>query len=663
MAGPILQVESTCGRQGPGQKRDGKLVFEALRRGVVVFGLAAAASVVAADEGSVVQGGELPKGLESYLEARILEANGRFRDALDAYEKAVREAPDVNEIRLAYASFLVNVSMANRAVDLLDEGEDLGPEGLRVKALALAQLADRNPDLVEKTEAALREAIVAGENDSVVLFSLAQILLRQNKSAEAEEIIAGLREDRPSSQRLTMAHADVLRASGRLEEAAELYTLCSVGGPFAPTCRENLVAVLVELDRPGEAGERMLEWLGDLDLDSLMRAAGLLWESGRYDLSLETVQRVLVRAPDSVRAQTLEAHLLSNVGRHEEAMDRLHRLLKKDPENVDLMLAIAWSTSRSGRHEKEGRTWLERAWTQAQESGDSNQEVRCALTAARLELIADKPMVARGWLDRVDDVETAGADYVRLLAETFRRQEQWEEGISALVRIQPRLGGRAQVEAEALEAEFLLRTGDSRAWRRLRPILDSDQPSSVLLGLQILQLLERWEDVERETASAIERIGEGRDLLFTRAAALERIGRLEESEELFRRLVDQEPDDANAANYLGYMWADRDVNLDEALELIARAVALDPENSAFLDSLGWVHYRLGDIEQAEHWLRRAIDLGGDLGDGTVYCHLGEVLLVNGQTDEGRRYLLQGLDLGCEDSEHVQELLEQTDDQP
>ncbi len=627
-----------------------------------MFVIVAAASAVAADERPIDQGAELPKGLESYLEARVLEANGRFREALDAYARAVSEAPEVSEVRLAYANLLVNVSMGDRAVRLLEEREDLGPEGLRVKGLALAQLAERNSDLVEKAEAALREAVAAEENDSIVLYSLAQILLRQDKSAEAEEIVAGLRQDRPTNPRLITAHADILRDSGRLEEAAELYTQCSVGGPFAPTCREKLVEVLMELDRPGEAGELMLGWLSDLDLDSLMRAAGLLWEGGRYDKSLETVQRVLERAPDSRRAQTLEAHLLSNVGRHDEAMVRLQRLLKKDPENLDLMLAMAWSTSLSGRHEK-GRTWLDRAWTQAQKAADSNQSVRCALTAARLELLADNPMVAREWLDRVQDVESAGADYVRLLAETFRSQEQWEDGISALVRIQPRLQKRAQLEAEVLEAEFLLRTGDSRAWRRLRPILDSDQPVSVFLGLQILQILERWEDVERESASAIRRIGEGRDLLFTRAAALERMGRVEEAEQLFRRLVDDEPDDANAANYLGYMWADRDVNLDEALELITRAVALDPENSAYLDSLGWVHYRLGDTEQAEHWLRRAVDLGGDLGDGTIYCHLGEVLLSSGQPDEGRRYLLLGLDMGCEDPDHVRQLLEQTDDQP
>jgi tetratricopeptide (TPR) repeat protein len=604
--------------------------------------------------------GDLPDGLESYLEARILESNGRYREAMEAYATAVQEAPDVNEIRLAFASFLVDVGMADRAVEVLDGAPDTGPEGLRVRALALTQLSTRNPELLPETEAALRSAIESSDSDPNLLFSLAQVLQRQEKYAEAEAIVAGLRQGRPGNPRLETLHAELLHATGRSEEAVELYASCAVGGPFAETCREKLVEVLVELGRPGEAGERMLGWLDDIDLDSLMRAAVLLWEGNRLELSLETVQRVLARAPDSTRAQTLEAHLLSSLGRYEEAATRLQRLLRKNPNDFDLIMAMAWSSSRTGDHEK-GREWLDRAWELVKDRPDSAEAVRCATTAARLELISDNPLVAREWLGRVTDVGAVGVDYVRLLAETFRRDEQWQDGIAALVRLQPSLAGRAQTEAEAMEAEFRLRLGDPRAWRRLRPLLDDDALENVLTGLEVLQALERWQEVDEETASAINRFGGDRDLIFTRAAALERLGQVEESEALFLQLVDTEPDDANAANYLGYMWADRQMHLEQALELISRAVSLEPENSAYLDSLGWVHFRLGDLAEAERWLRRAVDLGGNLGDGTIYCHLGEVLLAGGERVEARRYLLLGLDMGCENPDYVRSLLEQSED--
>jgi predicted Zn-dependent protease len=633
-----------------------------MRRVLTLLLLILTTSLVAAEGVSKEQTNDLPKGLEKYLEARILESNGRFREAMEAYASAVNEAPEVNEIRLAFAAFLVDVGLAQRAVEVLDgASKPAGPEGLRIRALALSQLSSRDPELLTEAEAALRSAVEKNEDDPNLLFALAKVLQSMNRAVEAEQIVAGLREGRPGNPRLENLDADLLRAMGRSEEAAELYASCARDGPYAQGCRDSLVEVLIELGRPGEAGELMLTWLEDTDLDSLMRSAILLWEGGRLELSLDTVRRVLARAPDSERAQTLEAHLLSSLGRHEEALVRLQRLLKKNPEDIDLMLAMAWSSSRTGDHEK-GRKWLTRAWDQVAADPGSRDAVRCVQTAARLELIAENPLIAREWLDRVADLSAVGTDFVRLYAETFRRAEQWEEGIASLVRLQPSLQGMAQIEAEAIEAEFRLRLGDPRAWRRLRPLLDAEGIESVLTGLQVLQVLERWQEVDRESAAAIDRFGDERDLIFARAAALERLGEVDEATALFRKLVETEPDDANAANYLGYMWADREMNLEEAFQLISRAVALDPENSAYLDSLGWVHYRLGDLAEAERWLRRAVDLGGDLGDGTIFCHLGEVLLAGGDHDEGRRYLMLGLSRGCENPEHVRSLLDRLENE-
>jgi tetratricopeptide (TPR) repeat protein len=632
-----------------------------LRRLTILVLFCAASTVAFAGDDGGQQPLPLPNGLEAYLEARIMEANGDYRAAMGAYERAVQQAPDSDEVKIAFASFLVDVGMAEKAAILLEGSEDLNAEGLRVKALSLAQLSSRQTDLAGEAEAALRAALVETPDDPNLLFSLAQLLVSQGDYIEAEQIVAGIREDRPTNPRLIKMHADVLRSGGRKDEAVALYILCSDDGPAAPSCREDLVSLLIELDRPGEAGELMLQWLGDLDLDSMMRAAGLLWEGDRLQLSLETVQRVLAKAPDSPRALMLEAHLYSALGRHSEAIDRLQKLVKKSPDDLDLILALAWSLGRTGDMEK-ARRWLNRGWERVQSDAGSPQAVRCVLTAARLEVLADNPMVARSWLDRVGNFRVAGVDYVRLLAETYRREEQWQDGISAMVRAQPQLEGRAQIEAEAMEAEFRLHLDDPRAWRRLRPLLDSARLPDVMVGLQVLQALELWQEVSTNSAAALDRFGENRELMFLQAAALERLGEFEASETVFRELVASDPDDANAANYLGYMWADRDVFLDEALDLIARAVALDPDNAAYLDSLGWVSYRRGDLDEAERWLRRAIDLGGNVGDGTMYCHLGEVLLASDQNDEGRRYLQLGLDMGCDDPEHVRSLLDRQGDE-
>jgi tetratricopeptide (TPR) repeat protein len=598
-------------------------------------------------------------GLDAFLRARILESRGFFREAVKSYEKALASAPEVAEIKLRFASLLVDLGMADRAVEVLQPVETLDWFGKRVLGLALGMSSARDATRLPQAEAVLREALAEREDDPNLELTLAQVLQRRGRTAEAEELVARLRGSRGGSPQLAAFHAGLLRQLGRQEEAVAVYAECAAAGfTGGVDCRESLVELLVELDRPAEAGEAMLGWLTDRELDALLRAATLLHEGGRPERALETVRRVLRAAPDSPRARDLEAFLLAQLGRWDEAMPRLRELQRKDRSNLDILLALAWASANTGET-TEARQWIERAWELVQEDAGSDQAVRVALSAARVELVAGSPGQAREWLDRVADPGPSGSELAFLLAESYRKDQEWEEGVSALLRLQPRLDGRAQLDARALEAEFRLRIGDERGLAMLQPLLGSGDRNSALTGLAVLQRVERWEEVAAEAERAAERLPGDRDLVFTRAGALERLGRFDEAEPLFLELVERNPGDAASANYLGYAWADRGTRLPEALDLISRAVTAEPENAAYLDSLGWVYYRLGDLGQAEHWLRRAVALGG--GDGTVLSHLGEVLLRKGAIEEARALLRQALAAECEHPEHVRELLDSLDD--
>ena len=628
-----------------------------LRMAFVVFALALWPAA-----GALAEGEPAPPphpGLEAFLRAKILESEGSYREAVQAYERALAAETEVREIRIRFASLLVDLGMTDRAVQVLGSVEDLDWYGTRVLGLALAQSSVRDSTLQARAETTLRAALAEREDDPNLQLALAQVLNRQGRTAEAEEIVARLRRNRGGSPQLAAFHAGLLRQLGRPEDAAEVYADCATaefsGGV---DCRENLVQLLVDLGRPAEAGEAMLTWLTDRDLDQLLRAASLLYEGGRPAEALRAVQRVLKVAPDSPRARDLEAYLLVQLGRWDEASARLRELERKDRNNLDVLLALAWATANTGRPD-EARQWIERAWEVVEEDAGSRQAVRVALAAARVELVLGKPAPARDWLERVADPGDAGSELAFLLAESFRRDQDWQEGIAALLRLQPTLSARAQLEARAYEAEFRLRLGDERGRSALRPLLDSEDPRSVLIGLSVLQRLERWQDVAVEAQRASDRLPGDSNLVFARAGALERLGRFDEAEPLFLELLANDPGDAATANYLGYAWADRGSRLNEALDLISRAVASEPENSAYLDSLGWIYYRLGDLGQAEYWLRRAIELGGT--DGTVLSHLGEVLLRKGQADEARELLRQALDAGCEHPEHVRELLDSLED--
>ena len=143
------------------------------------------------------------------------------------------------------------------------------------------------------------------------------------------------------------------------------------------------------------------------------------------------------------------------------------------------------------------------------------------------------------------------------------------------------------------------------------------------------EALESFEMAEVEFSN---RKGDALDAAFylTYGAAAERAGRLERAAELLQKSVALDPANAaEALNYLGFMWVDRETNLEEAGGLIRRALGLKPNHPAYLDSLGWWYFRKGDLPSAARELRRALEKIRREDAPEVYDHLGDVLFKAG----------------------------------
>ena len=124
------------------------------------------------------------------------------------------------------------------------------------------------------------------------------------------------------------------------------------------------------------------------------------------------------------------------------------------------------------------------------------------------------------------------------------------------------------------------------------------------------------------------------DLYFQLGACSERIGDYAQAESYFEKCLQAAPDFAEAQNYLGYMWADRGVKLDKARALIEKAVKSEPKNPAYLDSLGWVLFKLKQPQAALEQVRKAVELSAE-PDPTLYDHLGDIYSALQQTDKAR----------------------------
>jgi Flp pilus assembly protein TadD len=130
------------------------------------------------------------------------------------------------------------------------------------------------------------------------------------------------------------------------------------------------------------------------------------------------------------------------------------------------------------------------------------------------------------------------------------------------------------------------------------------------------------------------------------------MGNFEKMVASMERAIEIDPKNAVALNYLGYSYADRNLKLPEAESLIARALEIRPNDGYFLDSLAWVHYRLGDLPRAESELRRALTLVPD--DPVVLEHLGDVLLGLGKAGEAAACFEKAIAKGHEKPEEIRD---------
>ncbi|MCE8014571.1 tetratricopeptide repeat protein [Halomonas sp. MCCC 1A17488] len=183
---------------------------------------------------------------------------------------------------------------------------------------------------------------------------------------------------------------------------------------------------------------------------------------------------------------------------------------------------------------------------------------------------------------------------------------------------------------------------DARAFLRIERLRHESHFSElVALEVELLDEVGRQDDADALLDRELSRTPNDEPLLYLRAMRAWEHGDFEGMERDLGRIIEANPENASALNALGYTLADINdaERLEEARELIERAHALEPGSPAIMDSLGWVHYRLGDPERALAWLERAY---ASMPDQEIAAHLAEVLWTLDRREEARRVVEQAL---------------------
>jgi len=189
---------------------------------------------------------------------------------------------------------------------------------------------------------------------------------------------------------------------------------------------------------------------------------------------------------------------------------------------------------------------------------------------------------------------------------------------------------QTRFNAQLRRVHLVGKGGDVSSARRLLAEIKTDDPArqAQLMAAEAQLLREAGQLQEAYTVmeAATKRFPKNPDLLYDFALLAEKLGKVDVMEAQLREVMAQAPDNHHAYNALGYSLAERNVRLQEAYGLIAKALDMAPDDPFIMDSMGWIHYRMGNLAEAEKFLRRAYDLRKD---PEIAVHLGEVLWQKG----------------------------------
>ena len=166
-----------------------------------------------------------------------------------------------------------------------------------------------------------------------------------------------------------------------------------------------------------------------------------------------------------------------------------------------------------------------------------------------------------------------------------------------------------------------------------------EQRMKLLAEVQLLKEHNQNEEAFQLQGKALNESPEDNDLAYDQAMLAEKTGRLDVMEKLLRQVIARQPDYHHAYNALGYSLADRGVRLNEAKQLIQKALDLAPGDPFITDSLAWAEFRLGNKAQAQQLLQSAFS---KKPDAEIAAHLGEVLWAQGKQKEARKLWREAL---------------------
>ncbi len=547
-----------------------------------------------------------------FLAAKMAQADGRLKEAASHFQSAIGMRPEDPILEFEYAVLLQQLDLDDEARSHAKRSAELDPNFDSAWALAGAmdlasaeKISEKSADRpdeksVEKTQEIVSRAVdeldrahrLAPQNPStVVALGRAELLNgRPDRARAVLDEISGL-ADNPGVLKIR-AQADDRR--GADADAAKDYDRWVRSDPGDRDAAASAIEFF-ESRRDFKRALELLRGLRVVDPDNVMIADRIALDrlrSGDFDGAEREARSLSAARPEDRAARRTLAAVLYQKGRDEESVKMLRRLVEEDADDPAAALTLALQLTSGGK-DSEAVSILENLSKKAAENPGKTElrreiDAQIASIRYRARDLASAKRIAAAAAVAKDSVSDRLVDLLLQIARDEKKPQEGLDWAKKAAAVEPK-----NTDFAAAVAEFQIRANLPQEGKAtLEKLAASGIASDVLAASDAEGRLKNFAESARMASDALPRFAGNLDLLFRKGSALEREGKLEEAGKVFLELLRARKDDAQTLNYLGYMYAEHGIHLPEARKLIERAVELEPQNGAYLDSLGWVRFRL-----------------------------------------------------------------------
>lgn len=538
------------------------------------------------------------------------------------------------------------------------------PLGFAACAQVPAKVGDEASQATAPSEA--RQPVLPEQDLTQLMlfdFLLGETALQRGSSEIAVSTYLGLAKS-TRDPRVAQRATEVALQSRRPVAALEAATIWVELDPDSIPARQTVTALLVnasKLDLAQPHLEKLLASEGANIGRAFMQLNNLLARNTNKAETLALVQRLALPYPNLAEAHFAVAQAAWLANRFEVALAAMKQVVALRPEwelaviyqgqilqRSSTASAIEFFESYLGAHPAAKDVRLSYARMLVTDKKISQARVQFQQLLTEHPANADIALAVGLLSMELRDFDAAEANFKKVLELGYkdpgtarfylaRVYEETKRIDTAMEWYRSVEGGDQYLPAQAKYAGLLAKQGkmgEARKHLQQLPAENNQQRAQLILAeAQLLRDTGAYQEVFNLLSSSLEKLPNYPDLLYDRALVAERLGKVDVMEQDLRKLIQLKPDYAHAYNALGYSFADRSYRLPEALELIEKAVKLAPDDPHIIDSLGWVHYRIGNLKEGIKYLNQAFAIRPD---PEIAAHLGEVLWKQGEKEAAKK---------------------------